>query len=60
MDTFRESVLRSVSKNARIAALFGTPAGDDALRLYVVLANDSSGTLSAGVFLVQLGALSIA
>jgi len=53
MDVFRDSVLRSIAKNARIAAFFGVPAGGNGLRLYGVLANDSSGALSVGAAEVE-------
>jgi Ni,Fe-hydrogenase III large subunit len=43
---FRETVVRSIERGARIAALFGVPGSGDALRVYAVLARDASGTLA--------------
>ena len=43
---FRDQVLRICENNGRIAALFGQPAGADAVRLHAVLANDAEGQLT--------------
>src|SRR3974390_3163169 len=43
---FRDQVLQICDNNGRIAALFGQPAGADAVRLHAVLANDAEGQLT--------------
>jgi Ni,Fe-hydrogenase III large subunit len=43
---FREHILQAVENGARIASLFGQPAGADRLRLFAVLASDAEGQLT--------------
>ena len=43
---FREQFLQACENGARIAALFGQPAGTDGVRLFAVLANDADGQLT--------------
>lgn len=47
IDVFRREVLDSVAEGCRIAALYGTPHGGDAVRLTAVLADDRAGELRA-------------
>jgi Ni,Fe-hydrogenase III large subunit len=43
---FREQILQATENGARIASLFGQPAGADRVRLFAVLANDAEGQLT--------------
>ena len=43
---FREQILQITENGARIASLFGQPAGADHVRLFAVLANDVEGQLT--------------
>ena len=43
---FREHILQAIENGARIASLFGQPAGADRLRLFAVLASDAEGQLT--------------
>lgn len=43
---FRDQVLQNCENKGRIAALFGQPAGAEAVRLHAVLANDAEGQLT--------------
>jgi Ni,Fe-hydrogenase III large subunit len=43
---FREQILQATENGARIASLFGQPAGTDRVRLFAVLANDAEGQLT--------------
>jgi len=43
---FREQILQFTENGARIASLFGQPAGTDRLRLFALLANDAEGQLT--------------
>jgi Ni,Fe-hydrogenase III large subunit len=45
---FRAAVVAGVGAGRRLAALFGRPGANDAVRLYAVLADDRNGTLQAG------------
>jgi Ni,Fe-hydrogenase III large subunit len=44
-DSFRRMVVAAPAAARRVAALFGTPAGEHALELFLVLALDDEGTL---------------
>jgi len=46
LDDFREQILQATENGARIASLFGQPAGGDKVRLLAVLANDAGGELA--------------
>lgn len=46
VEEFRNRVVSDVRKGARIAALFGSPFADGQVRLFAVLANDSTAGLS--------------
>ena len=43
---FREQILQAAENGARIASLFGQPAGTDRVQLFAVLANDAEGQMT--------------
>ena len=43
---FREQILQAAENSARIASLFGQPAGTGRIQLFAVLANDAEGQLT--------------
>jgi Ni,Fe-hydrogenase III large subunit len=45
IDNFRKSILTAIESGCRIVSLFGTCPETDAVRLYVVLASEETGTL---------------
>jgi Ni,Fe-hydrogenase III large subunit len=47
LEAFRRAVIEAPATGRRVAALFGAPASDGAVELYLVLAVDDEGTLEA-------------
>jgi Ni,Fe-hydrogenase III large subunit len=53
LDWFRRVVIDAPSRGRRVSALFGQPAGGDAVELVVVLASDEEGILEAASTVVR-------